>query len=715
MGRHAENEREFAAQSYLRLLAYTRPYWLRLTIGIAAGFLVGGSLFVSLMMIPRLVGVVDPSSTEAPGTAKAAAAREILRIADDPALSAAERQAAVSLVLNPVKTDQPSPQKLLQAAAASGLSAEDRLETVRQELLPPPGDDPKMRAILKQADDFGKKYRLPYTIEEREIHVTWPADFRFEAVSDNGRPAWQIFAIYMIVFVLAWIVKNVAHYINNYCVRQVGSQVVSDLREEVFEKLVNQSMRFYGNMDVGHLISRSTQDTAAIENAVSTSFADVTSAPIQIVACFAAILVACHEYQSYSLVVILLLGMPLTILPVHALGRRIRKVYKKSFARIAEVISRMHEVFTGIRVVKAYNTEAAEVERFKVINRSYLEQVIRALHLQLLVSPAMEVVAVAATLVFLLYSYSQGVSVTELAALLAPAFMAYRPLKDLSKWFPQMQRSMAAADRFFALIDTDTSLPEKPDAKELPSFERAITLEKAEFAYGERKILAGVDVTIPRGSLVAVVGETGSGKTTIANLIARFYDVTDGAVKIDGVDVRDYRISSLRKMIGVVNQDAVLFNDTIAHNISYGCPGATREEVIEASKLANAHSFIVDGRHPEGYDTEVGEKGFKLSGGEKQRVAIARAILRNPPILILDEATSALDTVTEKLVQEALNRVMANRTVFAIAHRLSTIRNASCILVLDQGRIAESGTHQELLERGGLYRKLHDTQFELDS
>ena len=339
---------------------------------------------------------------------------------------------------------------------------------------------------------------------------------------------------------------------------------------------------------------------------------------------------------------------------------------------------------------------------------------IRALRLQLLISPSMEVVAVAATLVFLVFSYSQGISVTQLAALLAPAFMAYQPIKDLSKVVASLQRSMAAADRYFNLIDTDTSLPEKPDAVELTSFRDRITLDKAEFSYDERKIIDGVSFEIPKGHMVAVVGETGSGKTTIANLIARFYDVTGGAVRIDGIDVRDYRLSSLRKMIGVVNQDAILFNDTIANNIAYGCPSTTREEIIEAAKLANAHEFIVDGRHAQGYDTEVGEKGFKLSGGEKQRVAIARAILRNPPILILDEATSALDTVTEKLVQEALNRVMANRTVFAIAHRLSTIRNANCIIVLKNGRVAEAGTHAELLAKNGIYRRLHDTQFKMD-
>ena len=226
------------------------------------------------------------------------------------------------------------------------------------------------------------------------------------------------------------------------------------------------------------------------------------------------------------------------------------------------------------------------------------------------------------------------------------------------------------------------------------------------------RVLDGVSFDIPRGSMIAVVGETGSGKSTMANLLARFYDVDSGSITIDGIDIRDYRIASLRHMIGVVNQDAIMFNETIAENIAYGKPEASREEIVAAAKLANAHEFIVNGPHPKGYDTEVGEKGFKLSGGEKQRISIARAILRNPPILILDEATSALDTVTEKLVQEALNRVMSNRTVFAIAHRLSTIRNADMILVMQNGRIVESGREADLLAReDGVYRRLHSTQF----
>ena len=271
---------------------------------------------------------------------------------------------------------------------------------------------------------------------------------------------------------------------------------------------------------------------------------------------------------------------------------------------------------------------------------------------------------------------------------------------------------MAAADRYFQMIDTHTELPEPANPLPFKEFNDKIAFRDVVFGYDSRKILDGISFDIPKGHIVAVVGETGSGKTTIANLIARFYDCDSGSITIDGKEVRDISVADLRSMIGIVTQDAVLFNDTIADNIAYGMPGATREQVIEAAKQANAHGFIVDGRHPEGYDTIAGEKGFRLSGGEKQRISIARAILKNPPILILDEATSALDTVTEKLVQDALNNVMTNRTVFAIAHRLSTIQNADMIIVLDKGHIVEAGSHEELLAKNGFYAELYNSQFE---
>jgi len=676
-----DNDRNFKAQSYLRLLKFTKPYWKRLTFGILCGMLVGGSIFFALLLVPQLVGLVDTGSD----------------------IGVSPEQRVIS---------SESIARLRMIAADTALPDEEKERQMADVLAEPVDEDPKLTKLLQQARDAIQRYRLPCTIEGKVFTVEWPVHRSFDIVTPDGRIAWQLFAVYIFSFVMMWFLRSLGMYLNGYCTRYVGIRVVADMRSAIFRSLANQSLRFYGDMDVGHLISRCTNDTSALEYSVAHSIEDLTNAPLQVLGCLGAMIVACRQTDSLAMIITLIAGIMLIIIPLHVVSRIIRKYYKRSFARIADVFSRMHEVFSGIRVVKAYNAEEREVSRFNAVNRKYCKQAIRAMRLHIMVAPLMEMVAVTATLVFLLYSYKNGITVTELAALLTPAMMAYRPIKDISKVFASLQQSMAAADRYFALLDTDTSLPEKPDAVELKEFKQGITVRDVCFAYDDRVVLDHVSFDIPRGSMVAVVGETGSGKSTIANLLARFYDVDSGSIAIDGVDIRDYTISSLRGMIGVVNQDAIMFNETIAENIAYGKPDATRDEIIAAAKLANAHEFIVNGPHPEGYETEVGEKGFKLSGGEKQRVSIARAILRNPPILILDEATSALDTVTEKLVQEALNRVMSNRTVFAIAHRLSTIRNADMILVMHAGRIVEYGTESELLAReDGVYRNLHSTQF----
>jgi subfamily B ATP-binding cassette protein MsbA len=676
-----DNDRNFRAQSYWRLLKFAAPYWKRLTFGILCGMLVGGSLFFALLLIPQLVGLVDSGgnigANQPRQTIPAEKLRRLTTLAQNPSLTEAEKER--------------------EAAALFAVE---------------PDSDPKLTKLLDQARDAIARFHLPCSIEGRTFHLFWPVRKSFEIVSSDGKLAWQLFAVYMLSFVLMWFLRCLGMYLNGYCTRYVGIRVVADMRSAIFRKLTEQSLRFYGDMDVGHLISRCTNDTSALEYSVSHSVEDLTNAPLQVLGCLAAIIVACRQFDSSVLVASMVGGLLIILVPLQLVSRSIRKYYKRSFARIADVFSRMHEVFSGIRIVKAYHAEEREIAHFNAANRKYYKQAIRAMRIHILVAPMMEMVAVIATMAFLLYSYKNGVTVTELAALLTPAMMAYRPIKDISKVFASLQQSMAAADRYFALLDTDTSLPEKNDAKELKKFTQGISVRDVCFSYDERVVLDHVSFDIPRGSMVAVVGETGSGKSTIANLLARFYDVDSGAITIDGVDIRDYTIASLRQMIGVVNQDAIMFNDTIAANIAYGKPDATMDEIIAAAKLANAHEFIVNGPHPEGYQTEVGEKGFKLSGGEKQRVSIARAILRNPPILILDEATSALDTVTEKLVQEALNRVMTNRTVFAIAHRLSTIHNADMILVMQNGRIVEFGKEADLLAReNGIYRNLHSTQY----
>ena len=670
-------EEKMKIQSYWRLLKYAGPYKYRLAVGILAGFVAGGSLFGGLMMIPQFMKGLDNSTKD----------------------TSVERSA----------------QAIVAAVETAGPDKADKVKAAERVLAPP---DKAQEKIDKELAKWRSRLEMlgisDFALSYENGNATFkkaPIDFSFPIEDKVGRMTWQLFGLLVVGFIFLWFFKNLGTYINHYCTRWVGTKVIADLRNEAFKKLIDQSLRFHGKMDVGQIISRCTNDTAAIESSVANSIADATRCPIELLSCLTVIVIVGIQFHVIALPVIIVIGLPICILPIVLIGRRIRKIYKKSFAQIAEVVMRMHEVFTSILIVKAYHAERREIAKFEQINRKYFKTVVKALRAQLMMDPLMEIVAVSATLVFLTYVYSQGVTLTQIVALMAPCFMAYMPVKNLAKVSNNIQRSMAAADRYFNLIDVDTAIKEKPNAMTISSLEKGIVFKDVVFAYDQKKILDGINLEIPKGHVVAVVGETGSGKTTIANLIARFYDVDSGSVSIDGTDVRDISISSLRGLIGVVTQDALLFNDSIANNITYGCPDASRDRIMEAAKQANAHSFIVDGRHPEGYETIVGEKGCKLSGGEKQRLSIARAILRNPPILILDEATSALDTVTEKLVQDALNNVMENRTVFAIAHRLSTIKHANLIIVLDKGRIVESGTHEQLMVLSGRYKKLHDTQF----
>ena len=372
--------------------------------------------------------------------------------------------------------------------------------------------------------------------------------------------------------------------------------------------------------------------------------------------------------------------------------------------------SKIIEVMTCIKVVKSYNTEDMESRRYASTNNYFLKSTMRGLRISLMVGPSVETVGIFLICGFLVWCFVVDIRISDVVPMLAPLLIIYKPIKQLSKLQVQIETSMAALNRIYSLLDVHLELPEKPDAVSKKSFDSKMSFENVSFRYGTAEVdaVSHVSFEVPRGKVVAVVGGTGSGKSTLSSLLARFFDPKEGRVTMDGVDLRDIRISDLRTLIGAVAQEAILINDTIEENIRYGTPNATHEEIVAAAKMANAHEFIM--AQPEGYGRVVGEKGFALSGGERQRICIARAILRNPPILVLDEATSALDTVTERIVQDALTKLMESRTTFAIAHRLSTIRNADLILVMDHGAIVERGTHDELYARGGVYRNLCDMQ-----
>lgn len=552
--------------------------------------------------------------------------------------------------------------------------------------------DKKMPGWLKTAEKQADRWHIPL-------------------VKPDGRPTWQFVTLGLILLPIVVGARLLALYLNQYCLRWLGARVVRDLRNDLFETMENQSLQYHGGVDVGRLISRNIADTGMVEHVINSAVAEASRAPFEIIAAVVFIVMFASERQMFDLLALVIVGFPVCVLPLVMLGRRVRGWTRRSLERISDLVSRMHENLTCIRVVKAYHMEKAEASRFQETNKKYFKTVMRAVRVEQALGPVMEGVAILMGCAFLVICFAKGLRLSEIVPIGAAAMLAYRPVRQLAKIVPMFERGAAAQERIFETLDLKFLLPESPQAKAKHSFDDRVVFDSVGFRYAPTgaNVLSQVSFEIPRGGVVAVVGATGSGKTTLANLLARFYDPVEGAVRMDGIDLRDLRIADVRKLIGVLTQETVLFNETIAYNIAYGSEGATRAEIEAAAQKANAHAFIAS--HPEGYERVVGEKGFVLSGGERQRVAIARILLRNPPILILDEATSALDTVTERQVQEEIALAMANRTIFAIAHRLSTIRRADLILVVNKGGIVERGTHDQLYAARGVYRSLCDMQF----
>ena len=507
---------------------------------------------------------------------------------------------------------------------------------------------------------------------------------------------------------LMTLLKTGAYFLSSAVVIPMRTGVVRDIRNQLYTKITQLPLGFFSEERKGDIIARMSGDVQEIEYSIMSSLDMLFKNPILII-CYFATLVAI----SWQLTLFTLLFVPLFGWMMGAVGRKLKQNSKKAQDLWSDTMSQVEETLGGLRIIKAFCAEEKMNARFDRVNSAYRQQLMRVNMRQQLAHPMSEFLG---TLMIVIVLWFGGMLVLSQKVLDGPMFIYYlvmlysiiNPLKDFSKAGYNIPKGLASMERVDKILQARDSIPESPNPRHITSFEHDIEFRHVSFRYGETWVLRDICLTIAKGTTVALVGQSGSGKSTLVDLIPRYYDVQEGEVLIDGINVKDLGIHDLRQLIGNVNQEAILFNDTFFNNISFGVDGATKEQVEQAARIANAHEFIMQTEH--GYDTGIGDRGGKLSGGQRQRVSIARAILKNPPILILDEATSALDTESEWLVQDALERLMNTRTTVAIAHRLSTIKNADEICVMHEGRIVERGTHEQLLAAGGYYKKLHDMQ-----
>ncbi len=507
--------------------------------------------------------------------------------------------------------------------------------------------------------------------------------------------------------VLLFLVKGIFEYLQGYFIGYVGQRVVTDIRELVFRNMQKQPLSFFDKIPTGSNISRIVNDTALIQSTVSDSVAAILKDILSIIG-----LVAVAIHMEWKLSLIAFIVLPFSIYPIVAFGKKLRKIGLNLQRYIARMTSFLHETITGQRIVKAFSMEEYENKRFVDENETLFRAVMKRTKIRALSHPVMEVIggiAIGAVIWYggrevILGNSTPGTFFSFMTSLI----MLYEPIKKLNKENHNIQQGLAASQRVFELIDREPEVTERPGSKDLEHVKGVIEFTDVSFRYDEKMILNNIHLKIKKNEVLAVVGKSGVGKTTLVNLIPRFYDITEGRLEIDGMDIRDVTLDSLRKNVALVTQDVILFNDTIRSNIAYGVePDENR--LFDAARMAYAHDFIL--KLPRGYDTVVGEKGTRLSGGQKQRIAIARAIYKNAPILVLDEATSSLDAQSEIEVQRALENLMKGRTTIIIAHRLSTIINAHRIIVLEKGMIVQEGTHSSLMEQEGPYRKLYELQF----
>ncbi len=500
--------------------------------------------------------------------------------------------------------------------------------------------------------------------------------------------------------------RSLCSYGSTYCMQWVSNRVVTDIRSQLFSKMVRNSMDFFNKARSGFLMSLITNNTRVMQMALTTVGSDVFKQPITIVGAITVLLMMDWKFTLVTLIL-----FPACLLPLRVYGKRARKAVQNEQAGMAEMVVTMQETFAGIRVIKSFAREAHQEKEFKRSNQQQFSQMMRIIRSLEAVGPLVETMAAIGVGMALLYVYAANLSVGRFFGLISGIFILYDPIKTLSRIHLVMQRSIAATTSIFALLDSKPTVQDAPDAVVLRSSQGRIDFEDVTFRYANTvtDAISNLTLHLEPGKTYALVGASGAGKSTILSLILRLYDPTSGAIRIDGRDLRSVTQKSLREQIGLVTQETFLFHDTIFTNIQFGRLDATPEELREAARAAYAHDFIM--AQPKGYETVIGDKGCLLSGGQQQRLAIARAVLKNAPILLLDEATSSLDSESEQQIQKALAELAAGRTVIAIAHRLSTVLSADQIIVMDGGRIKEIGTHAELLEKSGYYRRLYDHQF----
>ena len=526
----------------------------------------------------------------------------------------------------------------------------------------------------------------------------------------NG-PRGKSFALVFMCLVLlvAFFFRNTGRFFGYYTMAKVRVGTIKDLRKDLYDKILGLPLSFYGKQKKGEIISRVTNDVQEVEASILNWIESLIKDPLTILFYFAFLL-----SQSPQLTLFVLILLPIAGLVIGRIGKALKKESKETQNRLAGLTATIEESISGLRIIKGFNAIGYLKRKFGEQNDTYSKSLLGVHRKRDMSSPMSEFLS--AIVVIIVLWFGGKMILDGGSSLSAAGFISYivvfsqiiSPIKSFAQSYFNIKKGVASADRIFEFMDEDEVISEKDNALEIKEFNHEIDYQGVTFRYEKEDVLKDINIKIPKGKVIALVGESGGGKSTLADLLPRFYDVCEGRILVDGHDIRDYKINDLRSLMGIVTQESILFNDTVFNNIAFGMENVSKEAVVEAAKIANAHDFIMEMEH--GYDTNIGDRGMNLSGGQRQRLSIARAVLKNPPILILDEATSSLDTESERLVQDALSKVMSQRTSIVIAHRLSTIRHADEIVVLQKGQIIERGTHEELIALNGVYKKLTDLQ-----